>query len=136
MTAASNLHPLISILIVHIGTQHVHFRGRHLHGTSIPLPATHTGAILNVTDKQLPQHQPQPHVQEDEDDEDMQEQIPEEVRIAEQVGEFGSIVVWEHGTTIDEDRDGFARGMKEWVGWAEAMHVDDKEEDNAAKADQ
>jgi ribonuclease H2 subunit C len=111
----------------------VHFRGRHLHGTPVALPSTHTGAILNITDKQLPQRQPQPQAQDDEDDEDMQDQVPEEVKIAEQVGEFDSVVVWEHGTTIDEERDGFVRGMREWVGWAEAMHVDEQEEEKKGK---
>jgi ribonuclease H2 subunit C len=83
---------------------------------------------LNVTEKQLPQAHRQTEPQ-DEDDEDMQEQEPEEVKIAEQVGEFDEIVVWQHGTTIDEERDGFVRGMREWVGWAEAMHVDEDEDE-------
>jgi ribonuclease H2 subunit C len=52
-----------------------------------------------------------------------------ETKIAEQIGSFGEIVVWEHGGKVDEERDGFVRGMREWIGWAECMHVDDEEEE-------
>ncbi|KAH3995141.1 hypothetical protein HBI81_143240 [Parastagonospora nodorum] len=115
------------------GTQHVHFRGRHLHGTPIPLPATHTGAILHVTDKILPT-QSHSNSQDDEQDEDEEDEVIEDVKIAEQIGSFDEIVVWEHGGAVDEERDGFVRGVREWVGWAGSMHVDDEEEVDAQKA--
>ncbi|KAF3038018.1 hypothetical protein E8E11_003550 [Didymella keratinophila] len=113
------------------GIQHVHFRGRHLHGISLPLPSTHTGAILSITDKLAPQAPPQPRTAEpiDGDDEDMDEvvdELPEEVKIAEQIGEFDEVVVWGHGGTVDEGSDMFVRGVREWVGFAESMHCDEE----------
>lgn len=107
------------------GTPHAYFRGRHLHGTPLALPSTHTGAVLQITDKNLSQAQPQPV--DDEDEEDEQETV--EVQIAEQIGEFDEVVVWGHGGPVEEGQDMFTRGMKEWIGFAEAMHGEDEEEE-------
>ncbi|KAH7061940.1 ribonuclease H2, subunit C, partial [Paraphoma chrysanthemicola] len=116
------------------GTQHAYFRGRHLHGTKLPLPENYTGVVLNVTDKEAPKTQTQAHqrqqAQHDEDDaedEDGLEDMDVEVKIAEQIGEFDEIMVWEHGGQVDEERDGFVRGVREWTGFAETMHVDEEE---------
>lgn len=57
----------------------------------------------------------------------MGEELPEEVKIAEQVGDFEAIVVWGHGGQVDEGSDMFVRGMTEWVGFAESMHCDDED---------
>lgn len=120
------------MLILIQGTQHVHFRGRHLHGTSIPLPSRYTGAVLSVTDKKLPAQLSQPR-EEDEDEADEME--TEEVKIAEQIGTFESITVWEHGGKVDVERDAYVRGLQEWVGWAESMHCDEEEEEEEEKVD-
>jgi len=53
----------------------------------------------------------------------------EEVKIAEQIGTFESITVWEHGGKVDVERDAYVRGLQEWVGWAESMHCDEEEEE-------
>ncbi|KAF2032488.1 ribonuclease H1 small subunit [Setomelanomma holmii] len=111
------------------GTQHAHFRGRHLHGTPLSLPTNYTGVVLNVIDKTLPLPRTQAQgLQDDNDDadEDMDAET-EEIKIAEQIGEFDEIVVWEHGGEVDKERDGFARGLREWIGFAESMHVDEDE---------
>lgn len=116
------------------GTQHVHFRGRHLHGTPLPLPSHYTGAVLSITDKLAPQAPSQPRTTEpthDDGDEDIDEavdELPEEVKIAEQIGEFDEVVVWGHGGTVDEGSDFFVRGVREWVGFAEAMHCEEEDE--------
>lgn len=119
------------------GTQHVYFRGRHLHGTPIALPANYTGAVLNVTDKTLPtstsisssnQRHGSLEDQLDDDAEGESGDMDEDVKIAEQVGEFENIVVWEHGGKVDEEKDAYVRGIREWVGWAESMHVDEDED--------
>jgi ribonuclease H2 subunit C len=118
------------------GKRHAYFRGRHLHGTTLPLPQNYTGAILHVTDKQLPQSRTQPQQQPaDEDDEDAEaeESIPLEVKIAEQVGEFDQVILWGHGGEVDGSGDAFVRGMNEWVGFAESMHVDEEEEAEGTK---
>lgn len=52
-------------------------------------------------------------------------ELPEEVKIAEQIGEFEEIVVWGHGGVVDEEGDMYVRGLREWVGFAEAMHCDE-----------
>lgn len=116
------------------GTQHVHFRGRHLHGTTLPLPAGYTGAVLDITDKLAPQARTVPRAPttqtiddgEDVDGDEEMEMEMEEVKVAEQIGEFDSVVVWGHGGTVEEG-DAFLRGMKEWVGFAEAMHCDEED---------
>lgn len=120
-----------------IGTQHVHFRGRHLHGTSLPLPPNYTGAVLNMTDKlAAPCASWGPHTthknlpttaDSEDDDEHVGEEIPEEIKVAEQVGDFEAIVVWGHGGQVDEGSDMFVRGIKEWVGFAESMHCNDED---------
>ncbi|EUC38241.1 hypothetical protein COCCADRAFT_83550 [Bipolaris zeicola 26-R-13] len=111
------------------GTQHAHFRGRHLHGTVLPLPENYTGAILAVTEKQLPQSRRPTESDGDETMEDGEEgAIPVEVKIAEQVGEFDEVVIWGHGGEVDPGQDMFVKGLKEWVGFAESMHLDADDE--------
>ncbi|KAF1362867.1 ribonuclease H1 small subunit [Lizonia empirigonia] len=121
------------------GTQHVHFRGRHLHGTPLALPPGYTGAVLEITDKLAPRAPTQPshaRTADEEDQEDMDDEavdeLPEEVKIAEQIGEFEELVVWGHGGQVDEGNDMFVRGMREWVGFAQAMHCDEEEGDAKA----
>ena len=111
----------------------MHFRGRHLHGTRIPLPATHTGAILQVTDKSLARAAPVPDQQAHPDSED-EEDVMDDVKIAEQIGSFDEIVVWEHGGVVEGEREGCVRGVGEWVGWAGSMHVDEEDDSAGEKA--
>ncbi|KAF2871725.1 ribonuclease H2, subunit C, partial [Massariosphaeria phaeospora] len=116
------------------GKHHAYFRGRHLHGTALSLPHNYTGAILRVTEKDLPQTQTQPQGQahkrnqEDDDEEDGEESDNVDVKIAEQIGSFDEFVVWGHGEEVDAGRDMYVRGLREWVGFAEAMHGEEAEE--------
>lgn len=99
---------------------------------------------MNVTEKLAPRSQTTQGMQtsrshahtpasenEDDDDDGMDEEdgdeAPEEVRIAEQIGEFDEVVVWGHGGVVDEGSDVFVRGVREWVGFAEAMHCEEGE---------
>jgi ribonuclease H2 subunit C len=59
----------------------------------------------------------------DEDDE-----VMVDVRVAERVGEFEEVVVWGHGGEVDKETDVFARSVEEWLGFAEAIHGDEKDE--------
>ena len=117
--------------VLRLGKQHAYFRGRHLHGTTVPLPDNYTGAVLHVTDKQLPHSQAQRHAQIEEDREDDDEDAAEgeevEINIAEQIAEFEEVIVWEHGGAVDGEQDMFVRGLTEWVGFAESMHADEEE---------
>tara|TARA_R110002003_G_scaffold12_2_gene806 strand:- start:4105 stop:4512 length:408 start_codon:yes stop_codon:yes gene_type:complete len=122
-----------------IGTQHAYFRGRHLHGTTLPLPSGYTGAVVHVTEKTAPRTQARTHEQtqardqalhdDDGDDAEHEDTEIEEVKIAEQIGTFDAVVVWDHGGRVDAERDMYIRGMREWIGFAESMHVEDDEDD-------
>ena len=88
---------------------------------------------MNITERTLPQRtQPsQQHHSLDEEEGDMEDEteqeVPEDVKIAEQIGEFDSISVWGHGGTVDEG-DEFMRGVREWVDFAGIMHCDEDDE--------
>ncbi|PSN62316.1 hypothetical protein BS50DRAFT_578130 [Corynespora cassiicola Philippines] len=103
-------------------TQHAYFRGRHLHGMSVPLPENYTGAVLHVTDKVEIERQNNSEEAEEEGEEKF------EVKVAEQIGEFENVVVWEHGDVVAEG-DAFVRGLREMAGFAEAVHRDDDDEE-------
>lgn len=105
----------------------------------MPLPAGYIGAVVNVTDKTAPvtsstsRSSQSNHVEvdadddrEDGEDEEAQEEM-EEVKLAENLGEFESIVIWEHGGTIDSERDAYVRGLGEWIEFASGMHCDDSD---------
>ena len=62
---------------------------------------------------------------------DVVDELPEEVKIAEQIGSFDEVVVWGHGGTVDEGSDMFVRGLREWVGFAESMHCDEEDDSNS-----
>ncbi|KAF2844669.1 ribonuclease H1 small subunit [Plenodomus tracheiphilus IPT5] len=120
--------------------QHAHFRGRHLHGTPVALPEGYTGAVLHITDQQLPQGQSRREQQrqevhhrgesgaEDEDEDADAGDMFVEVKVAEHVAEFDEIVVWGHGGIVDQSRDIYVRGLTEWVGFAESMHYEQDEQ--------
>ncbi|EFQ92158.1 hypothetical protein CFE70_007953 [Pyrenophora teres f. teres 0-1] len=116
------------------GTQHAYFRGRHLYGKSIPLPENYTGAVLHMTEKLLPQQRAQAQPSHDDDDDEdgddaeVEESMPVEVKIAEQVGEFDEVVIWGHGGEVDGNGDIFVKGINEWIGFAESMHADEDED--------
>jgi ribonuclease H2 subunit C len=59
-----------------------------------------------------------------------------DVKVAEKLGEFEEMVVWGHGESVDEGRDAFVRGVREWVNFAEAMHGDGDEEDMEAEKEE
>jgi ribonuclease H2 subunit C len=55
------------------------------------------------------------------------------VVVAEKLGAFDEVVVWGHGSAVDEKEDAYVRGIREWIGFAEAMHNEDDEEDGKDK---
>ena len=112
------------------GTKHAYFRGRHLHGTAVPLPSNYTGAILNNTERDLPESAHDKSSMEEEEGDDNDAKV--EVKIAEQIGVFDEMMVWKHGAVVDEKTDIYVRGVGEWIGFAEAMHCEEdsqKDED-------
>lgn len=85
--------------------------------------------MLHITDKDLPQAQQQQQDGAMEEDDDEEEEAKVEVKLANTVGEFEEVVIWEHGGEVDRSQSAFVRGLTEWVGFAEAMHVDGDEEE-------
>ena len=55
------------------------------------------------------------------------EEEEEEVRVMEEMGTFEEVVVWGHGGVVGEG-DEFVRGVGEWVGFAEGVHLDSESE--------
>jgi ribonuclease H2 subunit C len=88
----------------------------------LSLSEKYTGAVLHITEKDMPS---QSKGEEDDGDED---EMEVEVKIAEKVGEFDEVVVWGHGGPIGED-DVVVRGLKEWIDFAESMHGQEEEEE-------
>lgn len=118
-----------------LGQPQAYFRGRHLHGTTFSLPANYTGAVLNITDKDLlssttnsASNGGETGDGEEEDEEDEMDDVEVEVKVAEKVGEFEEVVVWGHGGVVDERSDVYARAVGEWIGFSEAMHCEDDDE--------
>jgi ribonuclease H2 subunit C len=91
--------------------------------------------VLHTTDKTLPTSttsKPSQKTDKDDKDEDEQEEEKEEeaeVKIIEQVGTFDEVMLWGHGGQVDVSQDAYARGLGEWIGWAERMHGDEEEDE-------
>lgn len=82
---------------------------------------------MNVTEKSLPvsTNTSSSKVRQEDDDEDEDAEMEDEVKIAEEVGKFDHIVIWEHGGKVDVENSAFVRGLGEWIGFAEGMHWDE-----------
>jgi len=91
-----------------------HFRGRRLRGKVIKIPEKHQGLVLKATDKTVIEP-----VLPGEDDEEPE--LPEPVRVVEVVSTFDEMVLWGHDEVPASD-DSFAKGIEEWIGFAEAIH--------------
>lgn len=83
-----------------------------MHGTEKVLPQSHTSKEQNEVDE-----------------EDMEKEGDVEVKIMEQVGSFDEVLVWGHGGKVDQSQDVYARGLGEWIEWAECMHGEDEEQE-------
>ena len=88
------------------------------------------GAILTKTEKLLPAHQPpippsDSDIMEEEEDE---EDLPAEIKIAEASRTFDSFVVWGHESLPDSTSDPHVKGIEEWISFAEkacfATHIE------------
>jgi ribonuclease H2 subunit C len=56
-----------------------------------------------------------------EEEDDVEEEEAEPVKVLEEVGSFDKIIVWGHEQVPGED-DIFVRGIEEWIGFAQAMN--------------
>ncbi|OMP86170.1 hypothetical protein BK809_0003339 [Diplodia seriata] len=100
------------------GKQTAYFRGRKLCGRKLQLPDGYRGALLNNTNRLLPQTDAAGGA-EAEEGEDGQQHI--ELRLMEEVGEFDEVVVWGHEVAPDETEDAYSKGINEWISFAESV---------------
>ena len=57
-----------------------------------------------------------------EEDEDEEPELPEPIKVAEQVSTFDQMTIWGHDHLPAMD-DNLAKGIEEWIALAEAIHV-------------
>lgn len=99
-------------------TKTAHFRGRRLRGRVVKLPEQYQGLVLRASDRTIVN--PVLPV-EDEDDDDDEPELPEPVKVVEQVSTFSELTIWGHDHIPASD-DSFAKGVEEWISFAEAIH--------------
>lgn len=109
-----------------------YFRGRKLQGRPVTLPSGYTGVILQKSNKALPSSLKPPsaealrRMEEDGDELGMgaggSVDEPLEVKTLNTTAVFDGMMVWEHeGVAREEGEDVYVRGVKEWIGLAEAV---------------
>ncbi|KAI6881130.1 hypothetical protein KC360_g9215 [Hortaea werneckii] len=117
--------------------QTAHFRGRKLQGRRIRLPEGYIGRILQKTEEEeeVDQHSTRPQREgpestvrsENADDADEDGNLSRSaapVKMLETKGTFDSLTIWGHDhAPLDGEEDEFARGIGEWIGFAEAIHT-------------
>ncbi|CAD6573079.1 MAG: hypothetical protein ASARMPREDX12_005805 [Alectoria sarmentosa] len=95
------------------------FRGRKLRGQEIDVPQGYRGVIVKEAGTEgTAFHTSGKRDLEGEEGEEERE----EVIVLNEVGSFEKVVIWNHESMVDGDDD-FVKGLKEWIGFAEAMHA-------------
>ncbi|KAI7156049.1 hypothetical protein KC349_g6515, partial [Hortaea werneckii] len=106
--------------------QTAHFRGRKLQGRKIRLPEGYIGQILQKTDnegegKQHKGHEATAKNSEEAGEDGNTQPSATLVRMLETKGTFDALTIWGHEhAPLGEEEDEFARGVGEWIGFAEA----------------
>ncbi|RMY78792.1 hypothetical protein D0863_00418 [Hortaea werneckii] len=109
--------------------QTAHFRGRKLQGRKIRLPEGYIGQILQKTDDEMGVNQQKGHEATAENSEEAGEEgnmqpSATPVRMLETKGTFDALTIWGHEhAPLGEEEDEFARGIGEWIGFAEALNL-------------
>ncbi|KAJ5234297.1 Ribonuclease H2 subunit C [Penicillium citrinum] len=105
-------------------TSTAHFRGRKLRGRRVAIPDGYQGVIATPTERILPSSQTI-----DKNEELVEVQPEEPVKILETQGTFEHVMVWGHENIPAAD-DVYVKGVEEWIRFAETMHgvasVDEK----------
>src|SRR5690349_9522545 len=73
-----------------------------------------------MTGEVLPSQRPSASQEEDEDED---EQATEETKMAEELGSFDEVVVWNHDVPWDATENSYAKGIGEWVSFASAVSI-------------
>ncbi|KIV99223.1 uncharacterized protein PV09_09087 [Verruconis gallopava] len=103
------------------GGYKAYFRGRELSGNSLKVPQHYQGSVLRITNDLMPRSKSSP-VEGDVEDEDADEET-EETKIAEELGVFDEVMVWNHDMPWSAAEDPYAKGIEEWISFASAMHT-------------
>ncbi|EAA32977.1 ribonuclease H1 small subunit [Neurospora crassa] len=109
-----------------------YFRGRKLHGKTLPLPEGYKGVVASkVFPKQDTKKPRLAHemsfIMDNDGPEviDLEAEQQPEVQVGgamEIQAEFEEVVVWGHEHLADAGGDAYVRGVEEWVGFAERVH--------------
>ncbi|KAK3338531.1 ribonuclease H2, subunit C [Neurospora tetraspora] len=116
-----------------------YFRGRKLHGKTLPLPEGYKGVVASKAPKQEGEEEKKkearlPHemsfvMDNDNEPEVVDLEAEESSRQEPEVGgwmeiqaEFEEVVVWGHESLADAGGDAYVRGVEEWIGFANKMH--------------
>ncbi|KAL2814065.1 ribonuclease H2 subunit C [Aspergillus cavernicola] len=105
--------------------QTAYFRGRKLRGRWVQIPEGYEGVVASHTDREMPGTTDNASVS----GEDAEQEEP--VKILEKQATFGGYVVWGHEMIPAAD-DPFVKGVEEWVKFAEAMHIEHGQEEQAS----
>jgi ribonuclease H2 subunit C len=92
--------------------------------------------VLKVTDRKAVDTQNAAGKVGEEDEEEDEDGDMVDVSIAEKVGEFDEVIVWGHGGAVDEREDVYARGIREWTRFAEAMHAEEEGDEEEGDAEE
>lgn len=96
-------------------TKTAHFRGRRLRGRTIKISSRYQGIVLKATNRTIidPANLA--------DDDEEEPEIPEPVKIVEEISTVEDLTVWGHDHIPASDNN-FVRGVEEWIAFAEAIH--------------
>ncbi|KAF2143912.1 uncharacterized protein K452DRAFT_215171, partial [Aplosporella prunicola CBS 121167] len=113
-TAPAAAAPTDTASIVADTAPTAYFRGRKLRGKSVAVPEGWRGVVVQRVERTQGQSDGSMRGEEDEGEGE------EEAGVMEEVGRFGEVVVWEQ-EGMGEDEDAYAKGLGEWVGFAEVV---------------
>ncbi|KAF2719021.1 ribonuclease H1 small subunit [Polychaeton citri CBS 116435] len=104
------------------GSHTAYLRGRKLHGREVKVPSGYQGVVLQATEEKSNAKQTVPQVPpEEDDDEELDEDQPAEVKIMQTQGTFDRMFVWGHESSPGLDQQ-HVKGIEEWIALAEAIH--------------
>ena len=81
------------------------------------IPQRYHGMVLKSSDETLVEA-----ILPGEEDEDEEPELPESIKVVEQVSTFDQITIWGHDHLPAMD-DNLVKGIEEWITLAEAIHV-------------
>jgi len=82
----------------------------------------HAGVMIQKTDKTLPKApEPQPEEIDQDMSADEDADVPEDVKIMQEIASFDNITVWGHESLPSDTEDVYVKGVDEWVKLAQAV---------------